>query len=64
MSSIAQSFNGKTPYNRLNLISPKELKESKNVVLFIIDGLGYNYLISQNQRWKKRPSYWASWWFE
>tara|TARA_Y100000310_G_scaffold314015_1_gene362999 strand:- start:420 stop:752 length:333 start_codon:yes stop_codon:yes gene_type:complete len=44
MSSIARAFGTKTKYNPLKLLSPKELKNSKNVVLIVIDGLGYDYL--------------------
>ncbi len=43
MSSIAQSFGGKTLYRPLKLLAPKELKNSKNVVLIVIDGLGFEY---------------------
>ena len=43
MSSIAQSFGGKTLYRPLKLLTPKELKNSKNVVLIVIDGLGFEY---------------------
>jgi len=43
MSSIARSFHGKTKYNPLALLSKGDL-ESKNVVLIVFDGLGYEYL--------------------
>jgi len=46
MSSIAQSFGVKTQYNSLKILPPEKLK--KNVLLIVIDGLGYNYLISKN----------------
>jgi len=44
MSSIAKALGTKTKYNSLKLLSPKELKNSKNIVLILIDGLGYDYL--------------------
>ena len=53
MSSIAQAFNGRTPYKNLKVLSPQELKKSKNIVLFVIDGMGYNYLINQKNSFLK-----------
>ncbi|MBU1136544.1 MAG: alkaline phosphatase family protein [Nanoarchaeota archaeon] len=47
MSSISNSFGKKHQYSELALLNSKELKEFKNVVLIIIDGLGYNYLKKQ-----------------
>ena len=46
MSSISNSFGVKTQYNSLKILPPEKLK--KNVLLIVIDGLGYNYLISKN----------------
>ena len=46
MSSIAKSFRVKTLYNPLKILPPKKLK--KNIVLIVIDGLGYNYLKGKN----------------
>ncbi|MDD5192905.1 MAG: alkaline phosphatase family protein [Candidatus Nanoarchaeia archaeon] len=45
MSSIAGAFGAKTKYSNLKLLNPKELKNYKNVILIIIDGLGYEYLM-------------------
>jgi len=47
MSSISNSFGKKHDYRELNLLDSKELKKFKNVVLIVIDGLGYNYLKKQ-----------------
>ena len=44
MSSIAHNFGKKHQYAELNTLSSNELKKSKNIVLIVIDGLGYNYL--------------------
>ena len=44
MSSIARACKGKTPYQTLKLLPPEELKKYKNIILIILDGLGYNYL--------------------
>jgi hypothetical protein len=44
MSSIKKSYGGKHPYKELRLLPSKELKGTKNVVLIILDGLGYNFL--------------------
>ncbi|MDP2709512.1 MAG: alkaline phosphatase family protein [bacterium] len=43
MSSLARSFQGETPYAPLKGLD-QEIFENKNVVLFIIDGLGYEFL--------------------
>ncbi len=43
MSSIAKSFGTKTGYGELKLLPSKELN-SKNIVLIVIDGLGFEYL--------------------
>jgi predicted AlkP superfamily pyrophosphatase or phosphodiesterase len=44
MSSIAQSFGAKTPYPPLRILPPSRIKDSKNIVLIVIDGLGFEYL--------------------
>ncbi len=47
MSSISYSFGKRHKYNKLNYLSPKELNNVENIVLIVIDGLGYNYLKKQ-----------------
>ena len=42
MSSIGEASGVSSPYAPLDLLD--SLKESKNIVLMIVDGLGYNYL--------------------
>lgn len=44
MSSIESSLGGKPVYENLDMIKSIDLNKSKNVILFIIDGLGYEYL--------------------
>jgi predicted AlkP superfamily pyrophosphatase or phosphodiesterase len=44
MSSIASRFKTKMPYAQLRDLPSEELKSSKNIVLLVIDGLGYEYL--------------------
>jgi len=44
MSSISNSFEKKHDYEELDLLKSIELKKFKNIVLVIVDGLGYNYL--------------------
>lgn len=44
MSSIATALGTKTKYKHLKLLNPSELKGTKNIILLIIDGLGYEYL--------------------
>ena len=47
MSSISNSFGKKHKYSELISLNSDELKKFKNVVLIVIDGLGYNYLKKQ-----------------
>jgi hypothetical protein len=47
MSSISNSFGKKHKYSELPILTSNELKKSKNIVLIVIDGLGYNYLKKQ-----------------
>ncbi|GAK60539.1 type I phosphodiesterase/nucleotide pyrophosphatase [Candidatus Vecturithrix granuli] len=47
MSSLLQAFGGTSAYNPLELLPPSELESVKNVILFVIDGFGYNYLLHQ-----------------
>ena len=44
MSSILQAQGGKSEYDSLPSLNPNELSKSQNIVLMIIDGLGYEYL--------------------
>lgn len=48
MSSISHSFGKKHEYNKLKSLSSEELNDFENIVLIVIDGLGYNYLKKQN----------------
>jgi predicted AlkP superfamily pyrophosphatase or phosphodiesterase len=47
MSSISINFNNPHTYPELETLDSKSLKKYKNIVLIIIDGLGYNYLRKQ-----------------
>lgn len=47
MSSIGAAFGVKSPYNELALLSSQELKSVKNVVLIVLDGLGYEFLMGK-----------------
>ncbi|MBN1684221.1 MAG: alkaline phosphatase family protein [Gammaproteobacteria bacterium] len=49
MSAIAQSFDRKSIYKPTDLISIETLKYAKNIVLIIIDGLGYEFMTRQGQ---------------
>jgi hypothetical protein len=44
MSSIAKAYGSKPQYGELKILSAKELKSSKNIVLLVFDGLGYEYI--------------------
>lgn len=49
MSSIGGSFRAKLPYTPLPQLLPLELAASTNIVLFVIDGLGYEMLLKYAQ---------------
>ena len=44
MSSISNNFNKVHDYNELTNLKSKDLKKYKNIILIVIDGLGYNFL--------------------
>ena len=44
MSSIGGALGVKSQYGELSLLSSEELKNSKNIVLIVLDGLGYEFL--------------------
>lgn len=43
MSSISKALGKKSKYSSLKLLDPKELGDTTNLVVIIIDGLGYDY---------------------
>ncbi|NQZ84415.1 MAG: alkaline phosphatase family protein [Nanoarchaeales archaeon] len=47
MSSISNNFGKKHKYNELKALDSRELSKYDNIVLIVIDGLGYNYLKTQ-----------------
>ncbi len=49
MSSIIRARGGDTLYDPLADLPPAALSPSKNIVLLIIDGLGYDYLLNQGR---------------
>ena len=49
MSSISNNFGKKHDYLELNSLKSKELQKFKNIVLVVVDGLGYNYLKKQEK---------------
>jgi predicted AlkP superfamily pyrophosphatase or phosphodiesterase len=52
MSSIAKACGGKTNYVQLKSLSSEEIK-NKNIILLVIDGLGYEYLKKSNANFLK-----------
>ena len=44
MSSIGKACGSRMIYKSLPQLKPKELSKSKNIILIVIDGLGYDYL--------------------
>src|SRR3989344_4941128 len=53
MSSIGRAFGWKSEYGELKNLTSKEIKKYKNVVLIIVDGLGYEYLMKQERSFLK-----------
>jgi len=49
MSSIASACGGKSMYAPLKMLDSRDLEKYKNIVLVVIDGLGYNYLIENGE---------------
>ncbi|MBD3361543.1 PglZ domain-containing protein [Candidatus Woesearchaeota archaeon] len=45
MSSIEEGLGRKSIYNPLPILKPSEIKKYTNIVLMVIDGLGYEYLL-------------------
>lgn len=56
MSSITKSFGAKHDYIELNKLKSKELNKYKNIVLLVVDGLGYNYLNKQKKSFLKEKT--------
>lgn len=44
MSSIAKSFGAKNMYPTLRILPPERLKHARNIILIVIDGLGFEFL--------------------
>jgi len=49
MSSITQALGGTPMYASLAALPPTEISASKNIVLLIVDGLGYEYLLNKGR---------------
>ena len=49
MSSIAHSRSSSHPYDELEALPSLDLKHSKNVILLVLDGLGYKYLTTKGK---------------
>lgn len=44
LSVLSRSNNS---YHNLSALQPEEIKDSRNIVLFVVDGLGYEYLLQK-----------------
>ncbi len=53
MSSIGKAFKLKTKYKELKLLDSKDIKKYKNIILIVIDGLGYEYLMKKDESFLK-----------
>ncbi len=49
MSSVLRSYDCESEYQPLQMLNPDELRPATNVVLMVIDGLGYEYLMQQGK---------------
>ena len=49
MSSVTQALGGTPMYAPLAVLPPTDLSGSKNIVLLIVDGLGYEYLLNEGR---------------
>lgn len=49
MSSLGRALGVSSVYNPLPDFTSAEIKKSRNVILFVIDGLGYDYIRSQGK---------------
>ncbi len=49
MASIGAVYGWKSPYKQLKVLPAKELYGAKNIVLLLIDGLGYEYILKHGQ---------------
>lgn len=47
MSSLEKGMGGNPKYPCLTMLKPSEVSNYKNIVLLIIDGLGYNYILKK-----------------
>ena len=54
MSSIIQYYGGSSKYAPLKELPLSQLEGTKNVVLILLDGMGYNFFI-QNMKRLKSP---------
>jgi hypothetical protein len=54
MSSISIACGGKPLYRPLRILSQEELKKFKNIVLIVIDGLGYEHLIKKQDSFLRK----------
>ncbi|MBN2142066.1 alkaline phosphatase family protein [Candidatus Woesearchaeota archaeon] len=50
MSSVYNALGQKNPYPNLRILRKDEIKECKNVVLIVLDGLGFNQLKRQGEK--------------
>ena len=44
MSSLVEGLGSESPYNSLEIIDEKKLNQSENIILLVLDGIGYEYL--------------------
>lgn len=49
MSSISKSFGVNSQYEELDILNSKELSKVRNIILIVIDGMGYEYLMNNGK---------------
>ena len=49
ISTISRARGSRTKYSSLKILKPSEINDSKNIVLMLIDGLGYEFLMKNGK---------------
>ena len=48
-AGIMKAFGARSPYRPLASLDPKRLQRARNIVLMVIDGLGYDFIMAQGK---------------
>ncbi len=50
MSSISRALGGKSSYSQLKQLPSSKLKNSRNIILIVLDGIGYEYIKEKGKK--------------